>query len=306
MTAKILLRLMPLALAGLVNALPANSALADTPAPAPSSQNNGVYVENTSSAAPGLLTNDITVSLGGYIVGTDVKANLNGHTVDAGKPIDFSQTLGTGGNFNRIRADALWRINPKHHIRFLYFNTDVTRTRTLDKPLDWGDYQFQANASLSATTKLSVYELSYEYAFMRRPTFELAGNVGVHLLDMSVKLSGVATITGANGNVSSASYSTSNRSVPAPLPVVGLHGIWAVVPNVYLEAEGQIFKFDYQGINGNWNDLRLSGTWMFSRHFGAGLGYDRFHVNVDVNKGQFAGNVTLGYSGLQLFLTGSY
>ena len=45
---------------------------------------------------------------------------------------------------------------------------------------------------------------------------------------------------------------------------------------------------------------------MFARHFGVGLGYDRFHVNVDVNKGNFNGNVTLGYSGLQAFLTGSF
>jgi hypothetical protein len=45
---------------------------------------------------------------------------------------------------------------------------------------------------------------------------------------------------------------------------------------------------------------------MFSRHFGLGLGYDHFHASLDVEKARFNGNVTLGYSGLQAMIVGSY
>ena len=200
-----------LALAGCINVMALNLAHADTAAPASNTQNPSVYIENTSAAAPALLTDPFNLSLGSYVVGTNLTADLNGHSVSAGTPIDFGHTFGTGGDFNRVRLDGEWRITPTQHIRLLYFNTDVTRTRTLDKDLDWGDYAFQANASVSATSKLAVYELSYEYAFLRRPTFELTGNAGVHVLDMSIKLAGNATITDANGNVSSAQYESKNR-----------------------------------------------------------------------------------------------
>ena len=253
-----------------------------------------------------MLTDRFNFSLGSYVVGTNLTADLNGHSVSAGTPIDFGHTFDTDANFNRIRLDGEWRITPTQHLRLLYFNTDVTRTRTLDDNLGWGDYTFQADASISATTKLAVYELSYESAFLRRPTFELTGNAGVHVLDMSIKLAGNATITDANGNVSAAQYESKNSNLPAPLPVIGVRGLWAILPNFYLDANAQIFKFKYEGYDGTWSDLRLAGTWMFARHFGVGLGYDRFHVNVDVSKANFNGNVTLGYSGLQAFLTGSF
>ena len=283
----------------------ANIALADSTTPGTTSL-NGVYVEGTSKGPPGLITDPFNITLGAYLVGTNMKATLNGHTVSTDTPIDFNQTFGTGADFNRFRLDGVWRITPTQHIRIMYFQSDVTRERSLSKNLEWGDYTFQANANISATNNLGVYELAYEYAFITRPDFELTGSFGVHVLNMQLKLSGSATITNSDGSVTQAQSETKVSNLPAPLPVVGVGALWAVLPNVYLNGSAQVFKFSYEGYNGNWSDLRATGTWMFSRHFGAGLGYDWFHVNVDVNKAKFNGNVTLGYSGLQLFLTGSF
>ncbi len=141
---------------------------------------------------------------------------------------------------------------------------------------------------------------------MRGPTYEVGATAGVHLLDMKIALSGNATFTDSSGHTGSASYSTKESNLPAPLPVVGLRAGWSVAPNWYLEAQAQIFKFDYEGFNGNWSDLRAGVTWMFSRHFGVGAGYNRFNVNVDVNREKYNGSVDLSYSGAQLFLTGTY
>jgi hypothetical protein len=191
-------------------------------------------------------------------------------------------------------------------VRFVYFQNNVTRTRTLDRDFAWGNYTFQANADVTAENKLGVYELSYEYAFMRRPNFELAAGAGIHLLNMSFKLSGNATVTDANGNVTPASFATSSNNLPAPLPVIGVRALWAITPTIFIEPELQVFKFKYDAYDGNWSDLRIAAKWMFSRHFGVGVGYDNFRVNVDVSKASFNGNVTLGYSGLQAMLVGSY
>jgi hypothetical protein len=294
-----------LMLAVCVGALGANLAIADPTTPTTTSL-NGVYVEGTSKGPPGLITDPFNVVLGGYIVGTNFKATLNGHSVSTDTPIDFNQTFGTGSDFNRFRLDAVWRITPKHHVRALWFQSDVTRSRNLTKNIEWGDYTFQANANIKATNNLGVYELAYEYAFITRPDFELTGSFGVHLLNMQLKLSGAATLTNPDGTTTSVQSQTKASNLPAPLPVIGVGALWAVVPNVYLNGSAQVFKFSYDGYNGNWSDLRATGTWMFSRHFGAGLGYDWFHVNVDVSSANFNGKVALGYSGLQLFLTGSF
>jgi len=45
---------------------------------------------------------------------------------------------------------------------------------------------------------------------------------------------------------------------------------------------------------------------MFSPGFGVGLGYNRFTTKVDVEKTAFNGAARLSYSGLQLFVTGTF
>ena len=77
-----------------------------------------------------------------------------------------------------------------------------------------------------------------------------------------------------------------------PLPVIGARATWAVTPNIFVEPDVQWFKFHYDGYDGNWWDARVAAKWMFSRHFGLGLGYDYFHVDVGVTKSSFNGNVT--------------
>ena len=141
---------------------------------------------------------------------------------------------------------------------------------------------------------------------MRRPTYEIAASAGIHLMDMKLQLSGNATVFNSNGIFNSVSYQSKQSSLPAPLPVIGVRGAWMLSPDWYLDAQGQVFKFKYEGYDGTWSDLRVGATWMFARHFGVGLGYNRFHTNLDVTKANFNGNLSLGYSGLQAFVTGSY
>jgi hypothetical protein len=263
-----------------------------------------VLVEGTSESP--FLQDRFFLSLGSYYVATNLKVELNGTATNSQQSASVSHDFNRNVNFNLFRADGLWRITPRHHLRLTYFGNRATRTRTLDRELAWGDYTFQANATLNAHTTLGIYELSYEYAFLRRPNFELGVGAGVHTMDISIKLSGQATLTDQNGNTSAASFSTANSHLPAPLPVLGLHATWAVTPKILIEPSVQVLKVNFDGFSGHWTDLRLAANWMFSRHFGLGAGYDYFHVNVDVNKPKFNGTLTTGYSGVQAMLVGSW
>jgi long-subunit fatty acid transport protein len=52
--------------------------------------------------------------------------------------------------------------------------------------------------------------------------------------------------------------------------------------------------------------LSLGATWMFHRNYGLGLGYNYFTSNLDVAKSDFNGQLKLGYSGVQAYLTGTF
>ena len=291
---------MPIAILGLAGTLLANPLLAQSAV----SLNNNVQVEGTS--APGYLSDRFSASVGVYVLSPKLDATFNGNATRANIPVDFGRDFDMNNGVGVLRVDGLWRITPKHDLRLVYFHHDTTRTRTLDHDVAWGDNTYLANASLRADSNLDLYELSYEYTFIRRPTFQLAAGGGVHVLNMSIKLSGQATVTDANGNVSQASYSTSNSNLPAPLPVIAARAAWAVTPHIFIEPEAQWLTYHYDGYHGNWWDLRMAAKWMFSRHFGLGVGYDYFHATLDVEKAKFNGNVTTSYSGLQAMIVGSY
>jgi hypothetical protein len=257
------------------------------------------------SAEHSLLDDKVVASVGGFIVTTDVRARLDGSSA-TNPEIDLNKTFGNDSDATRVRADVLWRITPNQHLRFMYFNDSSSRSRAIDQDIKWGDYTFQAGANVESQRRLQIAEVAYEYAFMRLPTFELAGSLGVHYMDLSLKLSGVATLTDANGNTVSTQFTTKENSVPIPLPVIGVRAGWAFAPKWYLEGQGQIFKANISGYDGRVTDVRAGVTYMFTPNFGAGLGYNTFVVNVDTSKNSFNGNVRLGYSGIQLYVTGAF
>jgi len=255
--------------------------------------------------AQSLIQDKFVLNLGGFVVGTDVTARLNGSS-STNSDIDFDQTFGDGSDATRIRADALWRITPNHHLRFLYFNNTNTSARAIDRNIAWGDYTFQAGATVEAKTKFQIYELAYEYALWRTADVEISGSLGVHYMKLSQQLAGTATFTDANGVTKAASFVRKENSVPLPLPVVGARAAWAFAPQWVLEGQGQIFKADIDGYDGRITDLRAGVTWMFSQNFGVGAGYNRFVTTVETSKEKFDGHVRLGYSGVQLYLTGAF
>lgn len=303
MRSRIALKVAGLAAAGLVGAIAATSSLAQTSPP-------GVMVSAEPAATPAhhLLTDEWVVSAGAFVMATNLNASLNGtaSTTDISREVNFDQTFGTDSDATRVRADIMWRFLPRHHVRFAYFDNDVKKTRTIDKDITWGDYTFLANGQVSAENKLTVYQLAYEYAFMREPTYEVVGSFGVHYMDMSVRLSGNATVTLPDGTVQPANFESKTSSLPAPLPVLGVRGGWEVAPNWYLDASGQVFKVKVGAFDGNWWDLRANATWMYNRHFGVGAGWNKFTTHVDVDKTNFHGRLNTGYSGLLIFLTGSF
>lgn len=265
----------------------------------------GSVMAQSAAPAQSLLDNKWVFNLGAFLLNTDLRASLNGQS-STNPEVDFDETFGGDNDATRVRGDVTWRITPVHHLRFGYFNNTTNRSKAIDKVVNWGDLTFDVGAQVDSKHKMEVYELSYEYAFMKQPTYEVSASLGVHYSDVTLQLSGNATITNPDGSTTNQAAAVKSSNIPAPLPVLGLRGGWVVSPNWYLEASGQFFKLDYEGYNGNWSDLRASATWMFNRNFGLGLGYNRFVTRVDVDKNEFNGKLKTGYSGLQAFLTGTF
>jgi hypothetical protein len=249
----------------------------------------------SSSGAQGLLNDKWVINLGGFVYGTSLDARLNGQS-STNPGIDVDSTFGKADDATRVRADVLWRITPEHRVRVMYFDNSVTRSKVLANDVQWGDYTFLAGSRADFKQSFDALEFAYEYAFVRRPTYEVAASLGVHYI----------TGPGCATPPCVATATSKASALPMPLPVIGLRAGWVVAPNWYVDAQGQFFKVKVGDYDGNWSDLRVGATWMFHRNYGVGLAYNRFASNLDVTKTDFNGELKLGYSGAQVYLTGSF
>ncbi len=258
------------------------------------------------SPTQGWLDRRFAVDLGTFVIGTELKASLNGEVSTDNEEVDFDETFGLGKDVTRWRVDALWRIAPRHQLRFAYFDTSSARTETIDGDIEWGDYVFTAGGEVTAEFEARVYILSYEYAFVRDPRYEIAAVLGLHHSELSLALSGNAKLTDASGRLVDQGNTSQAASASAPLPMIGLRGTWVASQNWVLEAAAAAFAARYDIYDGTWYQLRAGATWMFNPHFGVGVAAHHFRTDVEIAGDSFDGRLKTSYTGLQVYATAAF
>lgn len=246
------------------------------------------------------LETKVIIDIGWFFLSSDTRVRVDGETSDAiGTDIDFDDTFGLG-DFDRFRAEAYWRIADRHAIRGMYFENNRSNTRESDREIDFGDETFPVDASVTARSELTVLQLSYDYAFVRRDNFELAGSIGVHMLDMGLSLAATATTSGGSATRSVGE----NATTEAPLPVLGLRGVWRLPHNFYLTAQVQYFQVEFDPYSGSITDLKATAVWQATDHLGVGVGYNDFGVRFDIeDERDFNGRLRWNYGGVVAFAT---
>ena len=262
----------------------------------------GIAGAQADEAKSNPMDSDFNLALGGFFLSTDINVRLNGaETGQPGDDIDFDDTFGVG-DFDRFRADAMWRIKGNHSVRGTYFSNNRSATNELSRDVNFGDETYPIGAVTTAHSELQVLQVSYDYVFRRRDNYELAAGIGVHMLD--AKLSLDATVTGGGGSASR--ELTESASTGAPLPVVGLRGTWLLPHNFYATALAQYFYVDYGEYTGSLSDLKASVVWQATPHVGIGLGYNDFRFKFRLEKDRFDGKLRWNYGGAMAFVTLMY
>ncbi len=236
------------------------------------------------------------VDMGGFFLSTDIRVRLDGEGGMVGDPIDFEDTFGVD-RFQRFRLDGLWRIKGVHSIRGTYFKNDRTATNELSRDINFGDETYPLGATTTARWQLEVMQVSYDYAFKRSDKYELAAGIGLHVLHANLGMD--ATISGAGGSTSR--ELSQSGSTDAPLPVLGLRGIWRLPHDLYFTAQAQSFYIDYDDYKGSLSDLKATIAWQATPRFGVGLGYNDFRFRFDLDKRLFDGRLRWNYGGAMAF-----
>jgi hypothetical protein len=239
------------------------------------------------------------ISLGTFTNESKLTIRADGET-GQGTTIDWGDTFGDVDG-TRGRLDAYWRINDRHHVRFMYTNNSTTHTRNLDREIEWQGETIPVEASVKSEFGFDVIEVAYEYDFSKQEDRELVLSVGLHYTTFNAGLTGTYSTPGGGGGTTTVG---SEADLDAPLPVIGARGMWNLGGgNWWLDAQVQFFALEIDGIDGSILNYRAAVIWQPKQWFGVGAGFDSFGIDVDVegDADRIRGSLDWTYSGPQVF-----
>lgn len=243
-----------------------------------------------------LLAHRFQVGLGTFLNGSSLSIRLDGEAGEIGTPVNWGRTIGDK-DVTRFRFDGLWRVTERHHLRLMYTDYSSSAERSVEDEIIWDGEVIPVGALARGTFGFEVFEVAYEYAFVRRPELEVAGSIGVHVTELEATLLARVQVGDDQATVERGG----TADVDAPLPVFGLHGLWRLSDEFYADLLGQAFYLtsgDYEGRILNWRAMLL---WQWHPRMGLGLGYDWFRVDVDGDEDGFRGTLDWTYKGPQVF-----
>ncbi len=241
---------------------------------------------------PDPLADPFQLTLGTFLVNTDTEVRVDGELAP-GTPIDFDKSFGDEGDQTRFRLDGSWRFAKRHKVRAMIFSTSRSNSREFDQDIEWEDEVFPVGARIKGEVNFDVYQVAYEYLFLRRETWQLGASIGVHYTTFETQLSATVDTGGATGSVKR----TADADLNAPLPAIGLHGTWGLGHDLWLDATAQFFSLSIDEYSGGLQDYRIGLVWQPKSWAGIGIGYNRFTVDVDVDTSGFKGALDWTYDG---------
>ncbi len=239
---------------------------------------------------------EFQISLGSFTNQSEITIRADGES-NRGTSFDWGDTIGDVDGTS-IRLDSYWRINDRHHIRFMYTENSNQRHKNLDREIEWQGETYPVDAEINSDFGFYVVEVAYEYDFSKREDRELVLSAGLHYTSFSAELSGTWATPGGEGGTTTAS---NKASVGAPLPVIGARGMWNLGGNWWLDAQVQFFAVTFGDVDGTITNYRAAVIWQPKKWIGLGAGYDSFGIDVDVEGDHLTGSLDWTYSGPQVF-----
>ena len=213
--------------------------------------------------------------------------------------VDFAETFGFSGSDETFSAEIGWRFGKKWQLRGQYFRVGSDARVTLEEDVEWGDVVFNKGTSVGAGSDYQITRLFFGRTFKSTDSRELGLGIGLHALDISAYVNGNATIDGID-----VGYRQERASIVQPLPNFGA---WYM--HAFSEKWAATFRIDwlsasFDNYDGHIINSALNVGYAVTDHFGIGLAYNFFEINLKVDNSDWKGRIQSRFDGPYLSLTG--
>ncbi len=243
----------------------------------------------------------VLIRVGGMYVNQDTRIRMEGDN-GIGIGVDFEDFFKLEEELNGVAQFTVeGHFAERHRLGIMYYNLDRSASSVLAQ--DWEGEDLQVSAGATADTKLgmSIFDLSYGYAFIQDDKHRLEGTVGLFWASMDVSLDFRGEIL-IEGTSSSGGSANAKSSLHAPLPMFGLNYDYAINPRWLVGVDFKYFSLRTNVVDGAIVMVSADTRYYFWDHFEVGGGLTLFDTSMTINADSFKGGFDWSFWGPQLFL----
>jgi hypothetical protein len=218
---------------------------------------------------------------------TNVQVNT---PTSVGANIDMEDLLGLDEDNLVARFDARYAFNKRHWLDLSYYDIDRDGSRVISDDIIIGNVTIPAGTT-KTNFDTQIIKLAYRYNFVADARTVIGASFGIHLMSLDF-------------GVRSPSFNVEeNFRVDAPLPLLGLHGAYALSEKWRLSASAEFLQFDLGDYRGLITDTRLTLDHDTFSNFGWGIGFNGFQADAHLEgNDDLSTDLEYGYQGLMLYL----
>lgn len=210
-------------------------------------------------------------------------------STSVGAILDIEDFLGVDDNAAVARVDAFYAFSRRHRVDLSVYDIDRDGRRAIDEDIQVGSVVIPAG-EVDTSLETLIVKAAYRYNFVADPRTAIGASFGLHTMGIDLR------IRSEDFQVSEEFRAT------APLPVVGLHGEYALSERWKLLGSAELFQIDLGYAQGFLADNRIAIEHDLFDHFGWGLAFNGFRLDAEVEDSPLVTDLEYAYQGVFLYL----
>ena len=246
------------------------------------------------------LERGFSLDVGVFFPDRELDLRVRGSLDDINREIDFDRRRLIKSSDDVFAAELSWRFRDRWSIIGQYFKSKDRNSATLEEEIEWGDVVFNAGVSAATGTDFSVTRIFVGRQLDTNKFHEFGIGGGIHWLHIGAFIEGEIRI---NGMSAAARRSVSEE---APLPNIGAWYMYSISPRWALRARLDLLSADVGDYDGLLVNTSLGLNFQAFEHFGIGLNYNYFKLDIGIDKSNWRGDIETVYDGVYLYASVYY
>jgi len=261
--------------------------------------NTSIYAQEEKKTKNRILTSKFKVEAGVFFHANSLKVRGNLDVPDFG--IELDESVEIKDYKSTFFANFDWRFSSKWTLSAEYLSTSKSNEATLKDDFPIGEYVFEKGTGIKVGTSMKLYRVYVGRVITKGLKHEFGAGLGVHAMTFNLSLEGIAIING-EGNV----FANAKSDTTIPLPNVVIWYVFAPNEKWSFEARTDWFGVKIEDISGVLWDLEPKVNYEITKNFGVGASYRFFQVDVELDTGEWGGNLEMKYNGPTISLHGRF